>query len=68
MGMDVLAFTPTARSTPESKKSRRTYVTPGTGDPDGAIPSQWYSGLGKAAVREFLAQDLDILVIALPLT
>ena len=41
---------------------------PGTGDPDGSIPVAWYSGTTKADLHTFLAQDLDVLVMSLPLT
>lgn len=41
---------------------------PGTGDPDGSIPIAWYSGTTKADLHAFLAQDLDVLVMSLPLT
>lgn len=41
---------------------------PGTGDPDGSIPTAWYSGTAKSDLHAFLAQELDILVMSLPLT
>ena len=67
MGVDVLAYTSRERPTPESKKDQ-SYCLPGTGDPDGSIPSAWYFGTSKEAVNDFLAQDLDVLVMALPTT
>lgn len=67
MGMDVIAFTASPRPTKESKKDQG-FIVPGTGDPDGSIPSEWYSGLEKPQLHEFLRQDIDILVISVPLT
>lgn len=67
MGMDVLAYTASPRTTPESRKDHG-FIVPGTGDPDGSIPSAWYSGLDKASLHTFLKQDLDVLVIGVPLT
>jgi phosphoglycerate dehydrogenase-like enzyme len=63
----VLAYTASPRKTPESKKDRG-YIVPGTGDPDGVIPSEWYSGLDKASLHTFLKQDIDILLVSVPLT
>lgn len=67
MGMDVVAFTAHPRSTPESKKDTG-YIVPNTGDPDGTIPSAWFSGFDKASLHNFLSKDLDHLVISVPLT
>jgi lactate dehydrogenase-like 2-hydroxyacid dehydrogenase len=67
LGMDVVAYTASPRKTPESKKDDG-YIVPGTGDPDGSFPSKWYSGTSKEEVHEFLKQELDLLVIAVPLT
>ncbi|KAH7408461.1 hypothetical protein DE146DRAFT_605802 [Phaeosphaeria sp. MPI-PUGE-AT-0046c] len=67
MGMDVIAYTASPRKTPESKKDNG-YIVPGTGDPDGSFPSAWYSGTSKEEVHEFLKQEIDLLVIAVPLT
>ncbi|KAL1856632.1 hypothetical protein Plec18170_003602 [Paecilomyces lecythidis] len=67
MGMDVLAYTASPKTTPESRKDHG-FVVPGTGDPDGSIPSQWFSGTDKANLHNFLSQDLDILLISVPLT
>jgi phosphoglycerate dehydrogenase-like enzyme len=67
MGMDVIAYTASPRPTPESKKDTG-YIVPGTGDVDGLIPSAWYSGLDKASLHNFLNQNIDILLIAVPLT
>lgn len=67
MGMDVYAFTRSERSTLEQRKAD-SYCLPGMGDPDGLIPVKWFHGSSKDTVNEFLGQDLDILVICLPLT
>ncbi|MCJ1437100.1 hypothetical protein MMC27_006485 [Xylographa pallens] len=67
MGMDVIAFTASPRTTPESKHDSG-FIVPGTGDPDGSIPSAWYSGLDQASLHHFLAQDIDWLVVSVPLT
>jgi phosphoglycerate dehydrogenase-like enzyme len=67
MGMEVYAYTRSERATPESRRDDG-YCVPGTGDPDGLIPSKWFHGSGTEAVNTFLAQDLDVLVISLPLT
>lgn len=63
MGMQVYAYTHTPRETAESRQDTSGYRVPGTGDPDGTIPEKWFSG----SVDEFLTQDLDILVVAVPL-
>lgn len=67
LGMEVYAYTRSERSTPESRKDD-SYCVAGTGDPDGVVPAKWFYGSSKEAVNEFLAQDLDILVLSLPLT
>lgn len=67
MGSTVLAYTASPRPTPESKKDKG-FIVPGTGDPDGSIPKEWYSGLDKESLHSFLAQDLDHLLVSVPLT
>lgn len=66
MGMDVIVFTASPRLSAQSKKDTR-YIVPGTGDENGEIPSAWYSGTDKASLHHFLAQDIDSLLISLPL-
>ena len=66
-GMDILAYTATPKPIAESRKDRA-YVEAGTGDPDGTIPSKWYSGFDREAIKDFLGQDIDILVITCPST
>ena len=51
--MDVVAYTNHPRPTPESRRDTG-YIVPGTGDPDGSLPSAWYSGTDAASIDEFL--------------
>ena len=67
MGMDVVAYTAGPRDTPEKRRDDG-YYPPGTGDPDGTIPSEWYSGTSKEDLHKFLGADLDWLVVCVPLT
>ncbi|KXJ88697.1 hypothetical protein Micbo1qcDRAFT_166140 [Microdochium bolleyi] len=63
MGMSVHAYTNRPRDTPASRKDHA-YCPPGLGDPDGTLPARWFSG----DLAAFLDSDLDLLVIAVPLT
>lgn len=65
--MDVHAYTLHEKKTPESKKDDG-YSPPGLGDPDGIYPSKWFYGGSKEELHSFLGSDLDLLVVALPLT
>lgn len=67
MGMDVIAYTATPKDTNEKKKDSG-FIVPGTGDADGDIPSAWYSGLDKESLHHFLSQDIDWLIVSVPLT
>jgi phosphoglycerate dehydrogenase-like enzyme len=67
MAMDVVVYTMRERGTPESRYDD-SYCVPGTGDPEGVYPSKWFHGATKSELNNFLSQDLDILVICLPLT
>lgn len=67
LGMDVVAFTATAKDTPESRRLN-TYTIPGTGDVEGMLPRAWFSGTDKPALHRFLSQGLDVLLIAVPLS
>ena len=67
MGMEVLAYTATPKDTREKKRDRG-FIVPGTGDPEGEIPTAWYSGLDKESLHQFLRQDLDVLMVSVPLT
>lgn len=64
--MEVVAFTATSKETPEARKESKGYRVPGTGDPNGEIPVEWFSGTDKASLHRFLAQKLDLLVLACP--
>ncbi|KAK3671271.1 hypothetical protein LTR78_008906 [Recurvomyces mirabilis] len=67
LGMDVIAYTASPKDTAEKKKDQG-FIVPHTGDPDGDIPSAWYSGLDKKSLRHFLAQNIDWLIVSVPLT
>lgn len=67
LGMSVHAYTLHPRPTPESRRDEG-YALPGIGDPDGILPSKWYSGSSTDELHEFLASGLDLLVVAAPLT
>ncbi|WWC63763.1 uncharacterized protein I303_106368 [Kwoniella dejecticola CBS 10117] len=61
-GVKIIAANTSGKATPQE-----TYVIPGTGDPDGSIPSKYYSTKDPKAVEEFLQQS-DILISSLPNT
>lgn len=63
MGLTIHAHTLHPRPTPSSRKDH-SYSPPGIGDPDGTLPSKWFSG----DIHEFLGSGLDLLVVATPLT
>lgn len=66
--MTILAYTAFPRTTPESRRDAG-YRVPGTeGDVDGTLPAEWFSGTSIEDLHHFLAQDLDYLIIAVPLT
>jgi phosphoglycerate dehydrogenase-like enzyme len=67
LGASIHAYTASPRPTPESRKDAG-YWVPGTGDPEGTIPTAWYSGTTKESLHTFLSSGLDALLIALPLT
>ncbi|PNY27886.1 D-2-hydroxyacid dehydrogenase [Tolypocladium capitatum] len=64
LGMQIHAYTRRPRPTPDSRRHDG-YSVPGTGDPDGLMPARWFHG---AALDEFLAGGLDVLVVAAPLS
>ena len=68
LGMEVYAYTLRPRPTPESRRDNRTYLVPGTGDPDGVIPVKWFHGEEKESLNRFLEEGFDLLVLSLPLT
>lgn len=67
MGMEIYAYTRTERRTPEQRRDD-SYCIPGTGDPDGILPARWFHGKSTDDLNNFLASDLDILVVCTPLT
>ncbi|PWI70112.1 hypothetical protein PCL_00256 [Purpureocillium lilacinum] len=70
LGMDVVAYTQRPRPTPASRRlDPGSYAVPGTGDPDGAIPSRWFHGDdAPAALADMLRLGVDLLVLAVPLS
>jgi hypothetical protein len=52
---------------PESRRDDG-YIVLNTGDLDGRFPTTWYHGTIKEEVHEFLKQEIDLLVVAVPLT
>lgn len=67
MGAHVLAYTATPKDSPEQRRDAG-FIVPGTGDADGEVPVEWFSGLDKDSLHRFLAQDIDWLVVCVPLT
>lgn len=67
LGMKVHAYTLHPRNTPESKRDL-SWTPEGLGDPEGKLPSKWFSGGSKEELHQFLSSGLDLLVIATPLT
>ncbi|ERF68981.1 hypothetical protein EPUS_06668 [Endocarpon pusillum Z07020] len=67
LGCQIYAYTSSPRPTPSSRADKG-YHLPHLGDPDGTLPTAWYSGTTKSDLHTFLSQDLDILAISLPLT
>ncbi|PTB47195.1 hypothetical protein M441DRAFT_64431 [Trichoderma asperellum CBS 433.97] len=66
-GMEVIVYNSRPRLTSEDRKDRN-WCEAGAGDPDGTIPSAYFHGQSKEELHSFLSQDLDILVLSLPLT
>jgi phosphoglycerate dehydrogenase-like enzyme len=67
MGMKVHAYTLHPRPTPESRRDE-SWTPEGLGDPEGVLPSKWFSGETTERLHEFLASGLDLLLISTPLT
>lgn len=65
--MEVYAYTRTERATAATRRDE-SFCLPGTGDAAGELPTRWFHGSTTADINNFLAQDLDLLVIATPLT
>ena len=66
-GMHVIVYNSRPRLTATDRKDKN-WHQPGSGDPDGTIPEAYFHGQSKAELHAFLAQDLNILVLSLPLT
>ncbi|CRK20156.1 D-2-hydroxyacid dehydrogenase like protein [Verticillium longisporum] len=67
LGMEVYAYTRSERADPASRKDD-SYWVPGTGDPEGVLPARWFHGADVESINAFLARDLDLLVVGVPLT
>jgi phosphoglycerate dehydrogenase-like enzyme len=67
LGMSVVAFTASPRLTPASRCDTG-YNIPNTGDLDGTLPCEWHHGFEKPSLHKFLSADLDVLLVAVPLT
>ncbi|PNP41308.1 hypothetical protein THARTR1_11226 [Trichoderma harzianum] len=67
LGMDVYVCTLHPRLLPESRRDE-TYTPAGLGDPEGILPSKWFSAGHTEGLHEFLSSGLDLLVISIPLT
>ena len=67
LGMEVYAYTRSEKATAAARFDD-SYCVEGTGDAEGTLPAKWFHGASRAAVNDFLAQDLDLLVVATPLT
>ncbi len=65
--MEIYACTLHPRATPESRRDD-SYVPTGLGDPDGTLPTKWFTADSTASLHEFLSSGLDLLVITIPLT
>ena len=68
----ISAFNPSAiyalnhqkKVTPAQRKQRREFAVPGTGDPEGHLPTDWF---GLDELEEFCAR-CDVIVVCTPLT
>ena len=67
LGMDVIAYTATPKETKESRRDRG-FIVPGTGDEEGEVPSEWFSGLDRSSLHHFLGQGINWLLVSVPLT
>jgi lactate dehydrogenase-like 2-hydroxyacid dehydrogenase len=59
-GSTVVALNRTGKPAPE-----KGYILPGCGDPDGSIPSEWYSTQSHSSTLEFFS-TCDVVVNTLP--
>jgi phosphoglycerate dehydrogenase-like enzyme len=67
LGMQVFACTASPRES-EASRRYRGYTVANTGDCEGMIPIQWHSGRDKKELLAFLDQELDYLLVSVPLT
>lgn len=67
MGAETYAYTLHPKDTPASRRDDA-YTPPGLGDPEGVLPSKWFSGETKEELHAFLSSGLDLLVVSVPLT
>ncbi|KKP05740.1 D-isomer specific 2-hydroxyacid dehydrogenase [Trichoderma harzianum] len=67
VGMDIYVCTLHPRLSPESRRDE-TYTPAGLGDPEGILPSKWFSAGDTEGLHDFLSSGLDLLVITIPLT
>ena len=67
MGMEVYAYTNRPRPTPESRRDH-SWHTPVLGDPEGTLPTRWFSGTTPCALRSSLSSRLGLLPVAAPPT
>ncbi|KAI0086751.1 D-isomer specific 2-hydroxyacid dehydrogenase [Irpex rosettiformis] len=61
-GANIIVATPSGL-----KKAQEGYIIPGFGDPDGSIPSAWYSTNDLSSFTTFLSQS-DVVLMSLPST
>jgi phosphoglycerate dehydrogenase-like enzyme len=64
--MEIIVYNSRPRFTATDRKDRNWYQD-GSGDPDGTIPGVYFHGQSKEEFHTFLSQDLDILILSLPL-
>ena len=67
LGMEIVVYNSRPRLTPADRKDRNWYQT-GSGDPDGVLPAAYFHGQSKEEFHTFLFQNLNFLVLTLPLT
>ncbi|KAI0686878.1 D-isomer specific 2-hydroxyacid dehydrogenase [Cytidiella melzeri] len=61
-GANIIAATSSGTKRPQDG-----YIIPGFGDPDGSIPSAWYSTTDPSSLATFLSQS-DVILMSLPST
>jgi phosphoglycerate dehydrogenase-like enzyme len=66
-GMQIVVYNSRPRLTTSDREDKNWYQ-PGSGDPDGSLPRAYFHGQSKEELHAFLSQNLNILVLSLPLT